>query len=1768
MGIGPFTTYAPPGVYTRTVTEPVVSQLLGGLRVPVLIGTAKETLSQTDYELIRGSSSVADTPVFGEDMTGRFVVSGSNSAPVLGPADGARTKFKVRNLPIVDGTGIGKVTYDPTKISASVNGQQAVVSAVDGPNGIVQLLIPPQLGDIVTLNYFFHRGDTRITDDVSSQVTPTAAVLVAPKAELYSVVAGANDSLAITVDDTVVANIVLTAGTSRAAADVANDINAAAVTGLTASVHIDADGLNHVQFQAQGNILIGSGNANGVFGFNPGTSTLRNAAFRVLNGPVVDGSGSGITTTDPSRVVVIVNSVQVLARALDGANSTVTLPFAPKPGSTVVITYYFNTWQDTFDYLPNSNITNVGNVGIAPGRRDYLNGPDFVVVNQGEQSIIQWGTAFLVTPGVKTGLTTFDSTQITGLLIDNRIFGVPCTRFTDPLTAATSTTKFVMPISPTTGNGRDTPLGLSLYQTITNSRIDLPTNRPDLVVVHVGKTWRDAQARPAVTVLAVDSATNTFVLKDSVPADYQAFATFWYSRIADDTFTFNVVTSGPPGVGQYTIGSQATGSNLFGVKFGTKTGLAQTIQWPSGVEFIPDAIHTGGGSPTSETVTVTFSTALDPASHASFSNGSQEPYDIYSYSRVFGGVVVDGNPAVSVDLSLPYKAVLVGQPVTNPIAPLATDRLILVIDGVTLAAIDISPTTTVALAAAAINAVVDADAQVHADGSPTFLSTAPNSLASATSYGTQALLQVKGRNVQSFTNGLTSSVLVLVPTTGGQTDGSSKVGLAPNNTATGSYSSIDHVAVLVGTKVAPYNIVSGLNNNLQVSVDGLDFGVTLPVGPAVNIGDVVTAINDAYLTVASAADIATFTADLVALVNDIKAKFNAHIPSTVYHVVADAVNTIVSPNATNLATSLTLVNELRTSFNAHLVQATIHQLNDTVNSTTLAAATNLQTAILLAHDIQDQYNFHLAQTGVHGHDDITNTEILGNALTRSVLTTAANAGLVEITTTVAHGFLTGDKVYVSGIVGTTEGNSTVAGNWTITFVSATQFTLNGSVFANPYVSGGTCQNVTSEEALLNDLKAKYNLHRVQSGVHLVNDTVNVVAVANITTDDVNGPWTQAAALANDIKAKFNAHIASTSFHPVADTTNTVATADATAASLTSVMALANAIKTAYNAHLLQLQGVYHVHGTNDLVNGSFAVLSELVAHTGTGSIAGLLWLSSRTNTASSNIGVKSSGTANDVLGFIGGTTAGRVQPTAAAVATALNASAAFGALAVAYPLSVSGLGRFLVINSRSAGATSTIAFTTVANTAFVTDTGLGIVPGTSTAVGQAAQSGYTVSSSAGLAGSHGTGFPGQTYTDTTTGLRFTVLPASAGDYSDGGFFTMAIGQAFICDATVPIRCVGGVEVTVFNTNGMNPGTTAILTTYPRSGTHPKIGDVYYVSYDYAKTDLSTSLFRDNKKIQQAFGAPTPDNPLSLGARLALLNGAILLGLKQVTRAAGSSQASLQSYVDAIDEQRKPISGTVKPDVITPLATDPQIFAYLNQHCVFMSSPRQEGERTGIIGVAVGTSPLGVQAIAQGLSSELMIVVYPDSFVITLTDDQGNSFDQLVDGSYCAAGLAGSTCNPSVDVATPITRRSLIGFKGLGRLLDPTDANATAVSGVTVIEQVDTGLRVRHGLTTRTDTVITRTPSVTLTIQFVQQTIRKVLDPYIGQKFTGAITKAVESQLTGAFGNLIDQQIVAKVAGISVINDENDPTILRAEAIYVPVFPLEYIVATMQVRVRI
>src|SRR4051812_1601971 len=65
-------------------------------------------------------------------------------------------------------------------------------------------------------------------------------------------------------------------------------------------------------------------------------------------------------------------------------------------------------------------------------------------------------------------------------------------------------------------------------------------------------------------------------------------------------------------------------------------------------------------------------------------------------------------------------------------------------------------------------------------------------------------------------------------------------------------------------------------------------------------------------------------------------------------------------------------------------------------------------------------------------------------------------GLVLVQTSTSHMFATNDTVNVTGVLGTTEANTTT----TITVISSDTFLLDGITFANAYSSGGTAQDLS------------------------------------------------------------------------------------------------------------------------------------------------------------------------------------------------------------------------------------------------------------------------------------------------------------------------------------------------------------------------------------------------------------------------------------------------------------------------------------------------------------------------------------------------------------------------------------------------------------------------------------------------------------------------------------------------------------------------------------
>src|SRR5271157_937493 len=77
------------------------------------------------------------------------------------------------------------------------------------------------------------------------------------------------------------------------------------------------------------------------------------------------------------------------------------------------------------------------------------------------------------------------------------------------------------------------------------------------------------------------------------------------------------------------------------------------------------------------------------------------------------------------------------------------------------------------------------------------------------------------------------------------------------------------------------------------------------------------------------------------------------------------------------------------------------------------------------------------------------TALLNGIVEIQIIGVSNLGGLFEIQTNVAHGLTTGQGITIQGAVG-----SPINGAWTVTFVDATHFTLQSSVFSGIWTSGG------------------------------------------------------------------------------------------------------------------------------------------------------------------------------------------------------------------------------------------------------------------------------------------------------------------------------------------------------------------------------------------------------------------------------------------------------------------------------------------------------------------------------------------------------------------------------------------------------------------------------------------------------------------------------------------------------------------------------------------
>ena len=568
-----FTSYCPPGVYTNVILNAQSSAAIGTARVPVIIGEGLQYFTFPNVELFRGSSAVQDDQAVNEDISDQITGFGRS--------------FTTTYFPVVDGTGKGTVTNDPSKVqvvSVDSDGNQLPVTVISlvGATGAfaTQEIIPA--GTTLKLTYFFKRGDTLITDENLTYQIPTFASLaltplVSPPTNSVTIsttVPGAVGNLVSLqfVAGTAVAdaqavlgagtnaitiNITKTVGT-RTLQDLANLITAGIPTldagYLTASAII---GVASTSLATLANISSPPISGGGAYLLTGGTGPSSNQVFKVgmANTPItlmnsldtstgrniVDGTNGGVITTNPANVQVEVNGVPVNVTAVDGAHGLITLTNPINVGGlyssvapTLTATYYTNTWQNTFDLLPASNVDSITQVGFGPNRSDFAQGTDFVLgVDSQGNGTIQWGASVTLATGADTaGDVPFTPSEVYASLVDDQVF--------------------LRPVATGVVNGKNTVFTLQ-DTPVDGSGLSRITDNPSLVNVYVGTDPLVALEAGPVTVARLVGATGTVTLYNPPQVGVNVYASYYRSKLSDHQYAISVVTPGYSGLGTYSI---------------------------------------------------------------------------------------------------------------------------------------------------------------------------------------------------------------------------------------------------------------------------------------------------------------------------------------------------------------------------------------------------------------------------------------------------------------------------------------------------------------------------------------------------------------------------------------------------------------------------------------------------------------------------------------------------------------------------------------------------------------------------------------------------------------------------------------------------------------------------------------------------------------------------------------------------------------------------------------------------------------------------------------------------------------------------------------------------------------------------------------------------------------------------------------------------------------------------------------------------------------
>ena len=603
-----FTSYAPPGVYTTEIFVSNTATLAGTARIPVIIGEGQQFFTVSNYELFRGSSPVQDDQSVDENISDQV--------------SGLTQTFNTTFFPVTDGTGKGVVTNDPSKVQVEAvysNGNVVPVTVVslNGATGafVTQEIIP--LGTDLTLTYSFKRGDTLVTNEDHTADIPQYATLTVGETSPPS----SNVILSLTEPGST-GNLVTLQFISGAAVPDAQAVSGAGTDAITININSNSiatpvrtlaslvslvsagiptlDG-GYLTVKSISTVLTALLTPTAALPFAGGHGPSSNTLFVVNNFPIVDGTNGGVTTTNPANVTAQVNGLNVTVAVVNGALGQITLANPVAFGSTLTFTYYYNTWQNTYDLLPSPNVASIIQIGLGPNRADFRQGVDYVLGTALDShgnvvaNTVNWGNNVSEAIGASSAaeLANFTPAEILTTLVDEKVYLRPAAGVVNGRNSV-----FTLLDSPTDGSG--------------TGKI---TDNPTLIQVYVGPDPLAAFEAGAVAVASLNGSAQQVTLFNAPQASSGlVWASYYRNTLSSHQYTVSVITPGFVGLGTYQIADEL-GRIAPLVYGGTNAvaagGFAVTgVLYPNTVSF-DSPYQTGdaqgaAGASVDETVTLTF----------------------------------------------------------------------------------------------------------------------------------------------------------------------------------------------------------------------------------------------------------------------------------------------------------------------------------------------------------------------------------------------------------------------------------------------------------------------------------------------------------------------------------------------------------------------------------------------------------------------------------------------------------------------------------------------------------------------------------------------------------------------------------------------------------------------------------------------------------------------------------------------------------------------------------------------------------------------------------------------------------------------------------------------------------------------------------------------------------------------------------------------------------------------------------------------------------